>query len=312
MALANRIDADRAGPALQRWLRHRLDGAVVVSDVSVPSSNGLSCETVLFTTQQGRFVARVAPADGSGLFPTYWLEDEARIMRALAGNTAVPAPRVVGVELDPGRPGWAVPRHGAHRRTGSVRRSPVLPGGLGARAVGRRAAASGGERGRDDRRRLAGGLVRTGPPAQPRRGRRAGRVPRAPLHLGTSRPGSPHHRGRARVPAREPAHRRTARAVLGRRPDRQHDLRRRLHRRRERWTGSSPRSAAASSTSPTSSTRCGCGPRATAPPAHRASPTAPRFSAGSRSCPGTRRRTWTTTSGTPRCSARSPCSAPGT
>lgn len=101
MALANRIDPEPAGPALERWLGRHLGAEVSVSDVSVPVSSGLSCETVLFAAQERRYVARVAPADGTGLFPTYWLEDEARIMRALAEHTAVPAPRVVGVELDP-------------------------------------------------------------------------------------------------------------------------------------------------------------------------------------------------------------------
>jgi aminoglycoside phosphotransferase (APT) family kinase protein len=95
MALANRIDPEQAGPALARLLGE------AVADVSVPSASGLSCETVLFTAGSARFVARVAPAHGTGLFPTYWLDDEARIMRALAEHTPVPAPRVVGLESDP-------------------------------------------------------------------------------------------------------------------------------------------------------------------------------------------------------------------
>jgi aminoglycoside phosphotransferase (APT) family kinase protein len=105
VALANRIDPERVGPALEHWLGRRLGATVSVSDVSVPQASGLSCETVLFGGEAGgqvrRYVARVAPADGDGLFPVYWLEDEARIMRALAEHSAVPTPRVVGVELDP-------------------------------------------------------------------------------------------------------------------------------------------------------------------------------------------------------------------
>lgn len=100
MALANRLDPDTAGPALQRWLADHLDGEVTVTEVAVPHSNGLSCETVLFTAQERRFVVRVAPADGVGLFPTYRLEDEAAVMRALA-HAGAPAPRVVAVEADP-------------------------------------------------------------------------------------------------------------------------------------------------------------------------------------------------------------------
>lgn len=113
MALANRLDAARATPALQRWLADQLDDAsdVAVTDVVVPAASGLSCETVLFSATwthagpagapgRGAFVARVAPADGSGLFPSYHLDVEARVMRALAEHTPVPAPRVVGIELD--------------------------------------------------------------------------------------------------------------------------------------------------------------------------------------------------------------------
>jgi aminoglycoside phosphotransferase (APT) family kinase protein len=101
VALANRIEPERVGPALAQWLGRRLGADVSVSEVAVPASSGMSCETVLFTASGRRYVARVAPADGDGLFPTYWLEDEARIMRALAEHTAVPTPTVVGVELDP-------------------------------------------------------------------------------------------------------------------------------------------------------------------------------------------------------------------
>jgi aminoglycoside phosphotransferase (APT) family kinase protein len=94
VALANRIDPAKAADALARWRN------APVTDVSVPVSSGMSCETVLFSSEGRRYVARVAPADGTGLFPTYRLEDEAAVMRALA-ETPVPAPRIVGVETDP-------------------------------------------------------------------------------------------------------------------------------------------------------------------------------------------------------------------
>lgn len=114
MALANRIDPGLAGPAMERWLAHRWGteaADVAVSEVRVPAASGLSCETVLFsatwrptgpagTARRGEFVARVAPADGCGLFPSYHLDVEAQVMRVLAEHTPVPAPRVVGVELD--------------------------------------------------------------------------------------------------------------------------------------------------------------------------------------------------------------------
>lgn len=93
MALANRIDPATAAANLGRWL------GAPVTDVEIPRSSGMSCETVLFRSDGRRYVARVAPEDGVGLFPTYRLEDEAAVMRALA-DTPVPAPRIVAVETD--------------------------------------------------------------------------------------------------------------------------------------------------------------------------------------------------------------------
>ncbi|WP_028933742.1 phosphotransferase family protein [Pseudonocardia spinosispora] len=106
MALTNKIDPVEAAMSLTRWLSERMPEAtgLRVSDVRVPSSNGLSTETVLFTAswQQGSqaMVARVQP-DGEGVFPSYDLAKEAAVMRALADNTPVPAPRVLFYEDDP-------------------------------------------------------------------------------------------------------------------------------------------------------------------------------------------------------------------
>lgn len=109
MALANAIVPDEARGQLEAWLAKRLDGAtdVRVEDVRVPSSSGMSAETVMFSAtweQAGeqvarRLVARVAPS-GEGLFMDYHLEMEFEVLRAL-GSTPVPVPEVLFAEPDP-------------------------------------------------------------------------------------------------------------------------------------------------------------------------------------------------------------------
>jgi aminoglycoside phosphotransferase (APT) family kinase protein len=114
VAIKNIIDPEAARARLEHWLERRLDGAteVIVTNVVVPRSSGLSCETVLFDarwqqrgqTQERRLVARVAPDPASAqmmLFPSYDLEQEARIMRGLRQHTRVLAPHVAFTESDP-------------------------------------------------------------------------------------------------------------------------------------------------------------------------------------------------------------------
>ena len=110
MALANKIDARRAEGDLAAWLGRRLPGAtdVTVSGVHVPSASGLSTETVLFdaawtedgTRREQGMVARVQPAE-AGVFRSYDLAKEARVMGALADHTSVPAPKVLFYEDSP-------------------------------------------------------------------------------------------------------------------------------------------------------------------------------------------------------------------
>src|SRR5580698_4763263 len=109
MALKNQIDTQRASKELAQWLGVRMAGAedVAVSEVAVPSSSGLSTETVLFEAswREGgaektqEMVARVQP-DGPGVFPHYDLQKEARVMQALAAGSPVPAPTVLFHEDD--------------------------------------------------------------------------------------------------------------------------------------------------------------------------------------------------------------------
>jgi aminoglycoside phosphotransferase (APT) family kinase protein len=112
MAFTNIIEPGQAQAALTSWLSDRLPGAqgVQINDMSVPTASGYSCQTVLFTAawvangtaRTEAMVARVAPPKGTvAVFPSYDLEREALIMRALAAHTNVPAPPVLFFEKDP-------------------------------------------------------------------------------------------------------------------------------------------------------------------------------------------------------------------
>jgi len=109
MALKNLIDPDTARDKLERWYaeRHPEASGIHIRDVQVPSASGMSSETVLFDmtwTEAGQahdrgFVARVTPPVG-GLFPSYDLAREQRVIDAVAASTDVPVPATFGVEQD--------------------------------------------------------------------------------------------------------------------------------------------------------------------------------------------------------------------
>lgn len=109
MALKNQIDTDAAAVRLATWLESKIDGAhqVEVTDLLAPASAGLSNETVLFSaawrqdgrTQTRAMVARVQP-DGPGVFPSYDLDKEARVISALHQHTNVPVPEIYFYETD--------------------------------------------------------------------------------------------------------------------------------------------------------------------------------------------------------------------
>ena len=107
MALKNETDPQQAQRNLSDWLKTKLPDAEVTG-VEIPSSNGMSNETVLFDAswsepdgggqRSERLVARVEPA-GPAVFPTYDVSLEGRVMSALA-KTPVPVPKVMFYEED--------------------------------------------------------------------------------------------------------------------------------------------------------------------------------------------------------------------
>ncbi len=98
-------DPDELRTRLERWLAHRFpDGARPrITKLDIPSSNGLSSETVLFETawsdggheQRDLLVARLEPdPDAMPVFPSYDLDRQARVMRLVREATGLPVPDV--------------------------------------------------------------------------------------------------------------------------------------------------------------------------------------------------------------------------
>jgi aminoglycoside phosphotransferase (APT) family kinase protein len=96
-----RRDPGEIETRLRAWA-HRIRGDnVVVSDVDVPGS-GMANDTVMFTLDGVRLVARLAPMKESP-FPTfrnYDLELQSRVMELVRKRTSVPVPEVVHLETD--------------------------------------------------------------------------------------------------------------------------------------------------------------------------------------------------------------------
>jgi len=110
MAVHNITDPDAARTALTGWLGAKLRDPenVTVTEVTIPTSSGLSNETVLFsarstlagTEREQRYVARVQPT-GPAVHPAYDLATEARLLRTLHADGTVPVPEVHWHEPDP-------------------------------------------------------------------------------------------------------------------------------------------------------------------------------------------------------------------
>jgi len=106
MALINSRDITATAGELQSWLAEQLPQVddVAITDVAMPPSSGMSNETLLFTASwrhdgeqcQAEWVARIQPpaADG-GVFPSYDLEVQHEVTRALADRTTIPVARSI-------------------------------------------------------------------------------------------------------------------------------------------------------------------------------------------------------------------------
>ncbi|WP_030560537.1 phosphotransferase family protein [Streptomyces aureocirculatus] len=92
---------------LSDWLDAQLPGARAV-DVSVPESNGMSSETLLFDIEHPEPPLRhcalrlAADPDAYTVFPVYDMARQHRTMRLVAERSDVPVPRVLWLERDPG------------------------------------------------------------------------------------------------------------------------------------------------------------------------------------------------------------------
>ncbi|MCX4646769.1 MULTISPECIES: phosphotransferase family protein [unclassified Streptomyces] len=100
-------DPEEVARKLTSWLAVRLPGAKAVN-VSVPESNGMSSETLLFDIEYPEppvhaCALRLA-ADPSAytIFPDYDMPRQYRTMRLAAERTGLPVPRVLWLEEDPG------------------------------------------------------------------------------------------------------------------------------------------------------------------------------------------------------------------
>ncbi|MFB7713056.1 phosphotransferase family protein [Streptomyces sp. NPDC056105] len=100
-------DPEEVARKLTTWLAVRLPGANAVN-VSVPESNGMSSETLLFDIEHPeppvRSCALRLAADPSAytIFPDYDMPRQYRTMRLAAERTGLPVPRVLWLEEDAG------------------------------------------------------------------------------------------------------------------------------------------------------------------------------------------------------------------
>jgi aminoglycoside phosphotransferase (APT) family kinase protein len=103
-------DHDELRRHLVSWLAERVTDPDV-SELSVPETNGMSSETLLFeatwqadgTTHTQACAARLRPDPlALPVFPLYDLERQFRVMRLVAERSAVPVPRTLWYEPDDG------------------------------------------------------------------------------------------------------------------------------------------------------------------------------------------------------------------
>ncbi|MEV6835932.1 phosphotransferase family protein [Streptomyces sp. NPDC051133] len=100
-------DPEELARRLTAWLGTRLPGARAAG-VTVPASNGMSSETLLFDLDHPRPPVRscalrlAADPAAYTVFPEYDMARQYRTLRLVAERTDVPVPRVLWLEEDPG------------------------------------------------------------------------------------------------------------------------------------------------------------------------------------------------------------------
>jgi len=105
MPLPSKRKPEHIAEALKHWYEQRLNHAVAILDVGVPSGTGMSSETILFNLDPGGMkypkVARIRPSmDDWPVFPVYDLEAQYKAMQFVGARSDVPVPNVSDVELD--------------------------------------------------------------------------------------------------------------------------------------------------------------------------------------------------------------------
>lgn len=94
------------GRRLASWLGRHLPGAEV-THASVPASNGMSSETLLFDIEhpdapvRGCALRLAADPAAYTVFPSYDMPRQHRVMSLVAAHTDLPVPRVLWLEEDP-------------------------------------------------------------------------------------------------------------------------------------------------------------------------------------------------------------------
>ncbi|MFW0791158.1 phosphotransferase family protein [Gordonia sp. CPCC 205333] len=104
---SSRRDPELLREAITAWLATKVDGDAWVTDVQIPSANGMSSETILIDADwAGRshhLVARIAPQpDSDPVFPHYDLDRQFRVIAHVAAATDVPVPALYWSEPEPG------------------------------------------------------------------------------------------------------------------------------------------------------------------------------------------------------------------
>jgi aminoglycoside phosphotransferase (APT) family kinase protein len=101
-------DIEGTRQKLMAWFSQRIGSDVHIGDLSIPQATGMSNVTLLFTItyQQGNktinqdCVGRLSPDIEYPVFPAYDLSLQYRVMDIIGSQTEVPAPPLLGLEMD--------------------------------------------------------------------------------------------------------------------------------------------------------------------------------------------------------------------